>query len=321
MKDRKLKIALFLGGLVILAMVLSQCAPAPTPAPPPTAKPPEPTKPVAATVPTPEATGLAEYVPPEGGLVAEIKKRGVLKNGVECQNPPGEYFDTASGKCTGYSIELAQKIADSLGVKLEVIDTAWSGVIPSLYTKNFDMILSSMTITEARKKAVNFSMPVGCDQVTWIVKKDDNRISKPEDLNGMIVATQLNSAAETQAKDLETQYNIKYKELKSFDHFDGAYLAVKTGQADIATSTAWNNIPLFKAEKDVFKVAFSLPIYNYVGIAIRKQDTDLLKVVNDILNQLMASGEMANLQYKYYGYGMDCGDPGPNTPPGWKPPQ
>lgn len=295
--------------LVLAALLLAQCAPKAE------------TSQTGTTIgPTPQATGLAEYVPPSGGLVEEIKKRGVLRNGVECQNPPGEFFDTATGKCTGYSIELAEKLAEYMGVKLEVIDTAWSGVIPSLYTKNFDMIFSSMTITDARKKAVNFSSPVGCDQVTWIVKSDNNSITKPEDLNGLIVATQLNSAAETQAKDLEGQYNIKYGKLLSFDHFDGAYLAVKTDQADIATSTAWNNIPLFKAEEGAFKVAFSLPIYNYVGIAIRMQDTDLLNVVNEFLSKVEASGEMADLQYKYYGYGMTCGDPGPNVPAGWKAP-
>ena len=250
----------------------------------------------------------------------EIKKRGVLKNGVECQNPPGEFFDTATNKCTGYSIELAQIMADKLGVKLETIDTAWSGVIPSLYTGNFDMILSSMTITDARKKAVSFSSPVGCDQVTWIVRKGDTRITDPKQLDGMIVATQLNSAAETQATDLEKQLGIKYAKLLSFDHFDGSYLAVKTKQADIATSTMWNNIPLFKAEPDTFDVAFKLPIFNYVGIAIRQQDPDMLKFVNDTLAELEANGTMANLQFKYYGYGMTCGDKGPNTPAGWTPP-
>lgn len=294
--------------ILLLAALLASCTPA---AP----------KPAAPNFVTPEATGLAAYNPPAGGLLAEIKKRGVLKNGVECQNPPGEFFDTATNKCTGYSIELAQLMADKLGVKLEVIDTAWSGVIPSLYTGNFDMILSSMTITEARKKAVSFSKPVGCDQVVWIVRKGDTRITEPKQLDGMVVATQLNSAAETQAQALEKEQGIKYAKLLSFDHFDGSYLAVKTNQADIATSTMWNNIPLFKAEPDTFDVAFKLPIFNYVGIAIRQQDPDLLKFVNDTLAELEANGTMANLQYKYYGYGMTCGDQGPNTPAGWKPPQ
>jgi ABC-type amino acid transport substrate-binding protein len=215
---------------MLLVLVLTSACAQSTPAPAATSAPVETAAPSFSSGPTPEATGLAQYDAPSEGLVNEIKKRGVLRNGVECQNPPGEFFDKDASKCTGYSIELAQKLADSMGVKLEVIDTAWSGVIPSLYTKNFDIILSSMTITDARKKAVNFSKPVGCDQVTWITKKGDSSITKPEDLNGKVVATQLNSAAETQAKDLEAKLGIKYGDLRSFDHFDGAYLAVRPGK-------------------------------------------------------------------------------------------
>ncbi len=279
------------------------------------------TEAVEAASPTIEATGLAEYVPPADGLLEEIKARGVIRNGVECQNPPGEYYDPESNDCVGYSIELAQLFADKLGVELEVVDTSWAGVIPSLYTENFDLIWSSMTITDERKKAVDFSNPYGCDQVTWIVNKGDTSITKPADLNGKIVATQLNSAAEIQAQDLEVSENIEYKELKSFDHFDGAYLSVTTGQADIATSTAWNNIPLFKAQPDTFDVAFTLPIFNYVGVAVRKQDSDLTQAVNEFLAEIEASGEMADLQYKYYGYAFTCGETGPNAPADWVAPE
>lgn len=270
--------------------------------------------------PTPAATGLPEYKPPSSGLLDEILERGTLRNGVECQNPPGEFFDTGSNQCTGFSIELAQMLANDLGVELEIVETDWAGVIPALYANNFDMILSSMTITESRKEAVSFSKPVGCDQVTWIVAKGNTDITKPEDLDGKIVATQLNSAAEFQAQELEKEYGIEYSELKSFDYFDGAYLEVKNGQADIATSTAWNNIPLFKAEPDTYDVAFTLPQYNYVGVAIRMQDQDFLEYVDDFLSRIEESGELADLQFKYYGYGMNCGEQGPNTPTNWQAP-
>lgn len=267
---------------------------------------------------TPEATGLPEYQATEGGLLADILVRGYIRNGIECQNPPGEYYDPGSSQCTGYSIELAQKFADYLGVELQLEDTSWAGVIPSLYTGNFDMIWSSMTITDARKKAVSFSKPYGCDQVVWIVEKGNkNGITSPKDLEGKIVATQLNSAAETQAMEVQSKYGVEYKELRSFDHFDNAYLALQTGQADIATSTLWNNIPLFKNQPDAFEEAFSLPYFNFVGVATRMQDSDLTEKINEFLSEVEASGEMADLQYKYYGYVFECGEDGPNPPAGY----
>ena len=78
-------------------------------------------------------------------------------NGIEAQNPPFEYID--NGAVVGFDIDITHKFAERLGVKAEFLDTAWSGVIPSLYTKKFDMIWSAMTITEPRKEAVSFSKP------------------------------------------------------------------------------------------------------------------------------------------------------------------
>ena len=270
--------------------------------------------------PVPEATGLAEYEPEAGGIIEEIKERGVLKVGIECAVPPAEFFDPDTGKCIGFDIDLGHRLAARLGVEYEYVDTAWSGVIPSLYTGEFDLIWSMMTIREDRKKAVTFAQPYGCDQVQWIVRKGDDVIQSVEGLNGMVVATQLNSAAEAQAMELQDE-GIEFADLKSFDHFDGAYLALRTGEADIATSTAWNNMELFKAQPGVFDVGLYFPIYNYVGVANRKQDADLSKEISDMLYEMEASGDLADLQYKWYGYAFACGEQGPNPPEGWTPPK
>lgn len=245
---------------------------------------------------------LPGYTAPESGLMAEIKKRGKLVNGVEAQNPPFEYID--SGKIVGYDIELTELFAKHLGVDLETIDTAWSGVIPSLYTKKFDMIWSAMTITEPRKRAVTFSMPYASDQVEFITRADNDKLAKLEDLNGKMLGTQLNSAAEFQAKDLIAKQNLKI-ELKSFDHFDGAYLDLKNGNVEAVTSTKLNDRVLFEKNPGVFKVAFTLPIYNLVGVATRQPDTDLSRQVDAFIAEMKSSGKLAELQKKWFGYAMD----------------
>ena len=254
---------------------------------------------------TPSLNGkpLPGYAAPGGGLVAEIKKRRAIRNGMEAQNPPFEYVD--KGKIVGYDADLVQKLADKLGVKAENIDTAWSGVIPSLYSKKFDLIWSAMTITEPRKKAVTFSSPYASDQAVIIVRKGDTRIKSIKDLDGKVVGTQLNSAAELQAKELQTKYYIKFKELKSYDHFDGAYLDLANGNIDAATSTKLNNLALFKNKPSTYDVAIELPIFNYVGVATRKPDTGLSKVVEDVIAELKKSGQLAALQKKWFGFTMD----------------
>lgn len=256
----------------------------------------------AQTAPSLNGQTLPDYTAPSAGLVGEIKAKGTIVNGIEAQNPPFEYID--NGKIVGFDIDITNKFAEHLGVKAEFIDTAWSGVIPSLYTKKFDMIWSAMTITEPRKQAVSFSKPYASDQVEFIVRAGEKRIKEFKDLDGLVLGTQLNSAAEFQAKEMIKTAGIKV-ELKSFDSFQGAYLDLRNGNIDAVTSTQLNDRALFEANKGIFDVAFKLPIYNYVGVAIRQQDTDLLKEVNAFLDKMIASGELAELQKKWFGYVMD----------------
>ena len=245
---------------------------------------------------------LPSYEAPNEGLLAEIRARGSLVNGVEAAVPPFEYIE--DGEIIGYDIDLSRMFAEKLGVELEVIDTAWSGVIPSLYTKKFDMIWSAMTITEPRRKAVTFSQPYASDQVEFIVIAGDDRIKSIADLNGMKLGTQLNSAAEFQAQELIKEHGLDV-DLRSFDHFDGAYLDLKNGNVDMVTSTKLNNKVLFDRNPGVYEVALELPIYNYVGVATRQQDGDLSEAVDAFIDELQASGKLADLQMKWFGHVMD----------------
>lgn len=254
-------------------------------------------------VPTLEGEELPAYEAPGQGLVEAIRERGRLINGVEAQNPPWEFVDD-DGEIVGYDIDLSRGFAEYLGVELEIVDTAWSGVIPSLYSNKFDMIWSAMTITEPRQEAVNFSLPYGSDGVEFIVQAGDDRVQSIEDLNGMVVGTQLNSAAEFQLEQLVEDHDLDI-EIRSYDHFDGAYLDLANGNIDVATSTQLNNLALFENNPGVYEVALELPIFNLVGVATRKPDTDLLEEINAYLRQIEESGELAELQDKWFNLVMD----------------
>ena len=257
----------------------------------------------AQTSPTLNGEGLPEYEAPADGLGAEIRARGTIVNGIEAQNPPFEFVEK-NGDLAGFDIEITRLFAEHLGVKAEFIDTAWAGVIPSLYSKKFDMIWSAMTITEPRREAVSFSMPYASDQVEFIVKAGNQKYKTLEDLNGAVLGTQLNSAAEFQAKELIAEHKLDI-ELKSFDSFQAAYLDLRNGRVDVVTSTQLNDRVLFEANPGEFEVALTLPIYNYVGVAVRKQDEDLLKEVNAFISEMKKSGQLAELQKKWFGYAMD----------------
>ena len=87
----------------------------------------------------------------------EVKKRGTLVVGMEAAYVPYEFFK--DGKIIGYDPDIIEHFVGKLGVKAQLVDTAWNGIIPALYAKKFDVIISAMTITKERAEKVLFSMP------------------------------------------------------------------------------------------------------------------------------------------------------------------
>ena len=245
---------------------------------------------------------LPQYAAPAKGLLADIKGRGVIFNGVNAANPPFESVD-ANGEIVGYDIDLTEAFATYLGVHLSTVDTAWAGVIPSLYSKKFDMIWSAMSITTARKEAVSFSSPYAADQAIWITAASNTSVSTFEDLNGKKLCTQLNSAFESQAKEIIASKGLQI-EIKSFDDFPTAYLALESGQCDAATSSTLNNLPLNESKPGVFRNAIVLDTANYVGIATRKPDTDLAGEIQKFLDEIKGNGKLNELQVKWFGSEM-----------------
>ena len=94
-------------------------------------------------------------------------KTGILLVGSDTAYPPFESME--GSKAVGFDVDVAEAIAKKLDLELEVISTAWDGIIPGLKANKYDIIMSAMTITEDRKKQINFSDPyIDSDQsIAW----------------------------------------------------------------------------------------------------------------------------------------------------------
>jgi len=95
----------------------------------------------------------------EGVTIDAIKKAGVLRIGTWLQYQPEMYKDLKTGEIKGFWIELARKMATDLGVKLEIVDSDWDGLIPGLQAGKFEIVLAQMAITSKRALAVDFAKP------------------------------------------------------------------------------------------------------------------------------------------------------------------
>ncbi len=101
--------------------------------------------------------GITTNISSAADLMGDIMKKGVLTIGV------GSFVPTAmrdlKGKMVGNAVDVGNKIAKDLGVRVEYVPTAWDGIIPALLSGKFDTIISGMTITAKRNLQVNFTLP------------------------------------------------------------------------------------------------------------------------------------------------------------------
>ena len=102
----------------------------------------------------------------------------------------------ADGEVTGSDLELAQYIADQLGVELEVINVAFDSISTYLVNDEADLTLSAMTITDERKETLDFSDPYTVAQQYIIVPQDNETVSTIEDLAGMAIGVHLGTTGD-----------------------------------------------------------------------------------------------------------------------------
>jgi polar amino acid transport system substrate-binding protein len=244
----------------------------------------------------------------------EVKKRGTLIVGTEAAYVPYEFFK--DGKIIGYDPDIADQMVPKIGVKAEFIDTQWSGIIPALYAKKFDCIISAMTITKERAEKVLFSMPYADASNVILLRADEERIKTADDLSGKTIGVQLGSAAASIIKVFETKMKAAgkpgYSDVKQYEHYPEAYQDLLNKRIDAVVNSRSTMMVVIRDAPGKFKmIAGVSDITAYFGMAFRKEDTALRDFVNTQLTAMKQDGTLGKLQEKWFGGTMDT----PNTVP------
>ena len=212
--------------LTIASLVLAACGPAATPVPPTQA-------PAPTTAPTkpPEATQPPTLVPPTAAPtqppVADLKGR-MLKVGSDTTYPPFEFVDTKTNRIVGFDVDLVNAICNLINCKAQFITTNYDTIFVALSQKQFDMVASGSTITDERKKTVDFSDSYLKYGETLLVRAGDTTIKTKDDLKNakIIVGVQTGTSNEQTAIKLVAD---PAKQVKRFDTFDQAVAALIAG--------------------------------------------------------------------------------------------
>lgn len=103
-------------------------------------------------------------------LVEEIVQRGKIKVGMSSFTPWA--MRNKEGGFIGFEIDVARRLADDMGVDLELVPTSWDGIIPALLAEKFDVIIGGMSITPQRNLKVNFSIPYANSGMDFVANRD-----------------------------------------------------------------------------------------------------------------------------------------------------
>lgn len=168
------------------------------------------------------------------GLIDTVLKRGTLMVGLDYFVPWA--FKDKNGNLAGFEIDVANKLAQDMGVKVEFVPTAWSGIIPALLTNKFDVIIGGMGTTTERALKVNFSIPYEWSGMDVVVsKKMMPNVTSIEDLNKpeVVIAVHQGTTAVAAAE----KYTPK-AQLHKFDTDEALIQDILNGNAAASISSS-----------------------------------------------------------------------------------
>lgn len=240
----------------------------------------------------------AENQPAAGqaGKLEQIKQRGKLIAGVKYDVPLFGMLNTQTNQVEGFEIDLMKELAKKIfgdESKVEFVKVESKTRIPMLQNDQVDIVAGTMTITEERKKQIDFSDVYFEAGQSLLVKKGSS-IKSVDDLKGKKVATVQGS---TSAKNIRAK--APEAQVLEFPTYPEAFLALQNGRADAMTTD--NSILLGFAQQDPnVELVGGLFTSEPYGMGFKKGNDDFVKFVNDWLKEMKDSGKYAELYKKWF---------------------
>jgi cystine transport system substrate-binding protein len=209
---------------------------------------------------------------------------------------PWTYHDETD-KLVGFDVEIGEKIAEKLGVKATFIEGEWDGLLAGLEAGRYDIMINGVDVTPEREQKYDFSTPYAFNRTAVIVRADDDRIAEMADLKDMNTA---NTISSTYAEVAE-KYGAN---VTGVDDLNQTMELLLSGRIDATLNAEVTYYDYMKAHPDAgLKIACIDPETTSVAIPMRKGDAtaNLLKAVNDALQELRDAGELKALSEKYFG--------------------
>ena len=260
--------------------------------------------------------------------LATVASAKTIRIGTEGAYPPWNNLNSA-GDLEGAEIDFGNEACKRMGVECEWVTQDWDGIIPALLNGKYDIIIAGMSITEERKEKVNFTNGYMNDGARFSVLKSSGLADlsvggitkvnmntaggKEQAAVGQLVAAMKGKTVCVQSSTTHANFVEQYMsgsaEIKLYQTVDDHNLDLSAGRCDAILSDVASALD-FMATDQGSNVAFTGPTFSGgpwgdgVGGAIRKEDTDILEMWNQVIAEMSADGTTAEITKKWFGRDM-----------------
>jgi len=239
-----------------------------------------------------------------GALTTSVAYAESIRIATEGAYPPFNYIDE-SGELKGFDVDIAKALCEEMSVECQLTAQAWDGIIPGLVTGRYDAIVASMSITEKRKEAVNFTKPYYQVGAALVAPVGSDIEFDEEKLDGKSIGVQ---RATTYANLLDGEYPMA--SVKSYDTVENHNLDLQSGRLDAVVGQAvlmqeWINEHgegEYEIKGDpILSVEY---IGEGAGIAVRKGNPELLERFDSALTAILENGVYDAISEAYFPFSI-----------------
>lgn len=203
---------------------------------------------------------------------------------------PYEYYE--GGKIVGVDVAIGKEIAKAMGKKLEVKDVAFDFVINEVKSGKADFGAAGMSITEERKKEIDFTIEYAVSDQVVVVRKDSN-INTFDDIKNKTITVQLGTVADQYAEE-----NFKNAKLIKHKKYLSAAQDVKSNKADCIIMDALPSKELVKENEDL-RILDGILFQDKYGMIVKKGNQELLNKINEVLQRLIDENKIEEYVIEY----------------------
>jgi len=240
-------------------------------------------------------------------LACSVQAQQNIRFGVDPTFPPFEY-KTPDGRLAGFDIDLGNAICSELQARCQWVENSFDGLIPALKAKKFDAILSSLSITEERGKAINFSDKLFNTPAFLVAGKTSGLKPSAESLKGKRVGVQQGSVFEAYAKKYWAPAGV---DVIPYPSADAVYADLVVGRLDATLDDATVVTESLLSKPQGQNLALIQPRVNDrdifgpgTGIGLRKEDQALQASLNQAIAKIRGDGTYDKLAAKYFNFNI-----------------